>query len=90
MGSEMCIRDRLGRLTIFLTMYDNSGPPGSQTPEKMEEAVAEFDQIRKEYNSVLAQSLTLTTRAYRHADKLMRRRHRAANDGATAPSSEKP
>ena len=58
----------LGDLTIFLARYGDSGP----APEKIDEALNEYDKIIKEYNSVLAKSLPLTEQAYRAAEKLMK------------------
>jgi hypothetical protein len=57
----------LGQLTIFLAKYGDSVPP----PEKIDEALNEYDKIIKEFNSILARSLPLTHEAYRNADKLM-------------------
>ena len=58
----------LRRLTIFLAEYDDSNP----TVEK-NEALKAYDEIMKEYNSVLGKSLTLTKRAYKKADKKLRK-----------------
>jgi hypothetical protein len=55
-------------LIIFLAKYGDSVPP----PEKIDEALNEYDKIMKEYNSVLAKSLTLTKQAYRAAGELMK------------------
>jgi len=56
----------LCRLTIFLAKYGPDTPP-----EKTDEALNAYDNIMKEYDSVLEKSLTLTTRAFEKADELM-------------------
>jgi hypothetical protein len=58
----------LRRLTIFLAGYDGSIPVAEKT-----EALKEYDEIMKEYNSVLGKSLTLTNKAYKDADEKLQK-----------------
>ncbi|MBZ5690049.1 MAG: hypothetical protein LAP86_34100 [Acidobacteriia bacterium] len=67
----------LSGLTLFLAKYGGGDTP----PEKIDEALNEYDKIMKEHNSVLGKSLTLTKKAYRAADKVM---------SATPSGPEKP
>jgi hypothetical protein len=55
----------LSHLTIFLARYGESDPP----PEKIDEALNEYDKITTDYDSVLGKSLTLTKRAYKSAEE---------------------
>ncbi len=64
----------LRQLTIFLAKYNDSNPSG----EKTKEALKEYDEIMKEYNAVLGKSLTLTEKAYKNADKQLKKLRKEA------------
>lgn len=60
----------LRRLTSFVARHETPSP----TPEGEKEAIREYDDIMKQYNSVLEGSITLTKHAYKSADKLLANR----------------
>lgn len=61
--------DVLDQLTIFLARFDNDSP---LPLDQVDRALSEYEKITKQYNSVLAKSLTLTKQAYRMANKTLR------------------
>ena len=62
----------LSRLTVFLAKYIDTSPAGAT----MDEALKEYDEIMNKYNSVLG-NITLTERAYKKADKLIKEQESA-------------
>jgi len=57
----------LNELTIFLAKYGDSSPP----PEKTDEALKDYNDIMNKYVSVLQNSITLTSSAYKAGDRLL-------------------
>ncbi len=56
----------LCRMTVFLARFSDDA-----SQEKAREILTEYDAIMKEYNAVLAKSLTLTQHAYERADSFL-------------------
>lgn len=58
----------LRRLKIFLAKYDAT----NRAPEEKKAAREEYDEIMKEYSFVIGRSITLTDKAYKKADMMLK------------------